>query len=149
MDDSILNSIKKLLGFEADYDAFDVDIQLHINTAFSILHQIGASPIEGFVITGETEKWSDFIRNAMHVEMVKTFVYLKVRLVFDPPQTSFAIKAIEDQIRELEFRLNCLELEFNPNAYGEVLLPEDVVILVAPVVPEVTPENFPIYTLEN
>lgn len=144
MDDSILNSIKKLLGFEADYDAFDTDIQLHINTVFSILHQIGASPIEGFVITGPDEKWADFIGNRMHVEMVKTYVYQKVRLAFDPPSTSFSIAALKDQISELEFRLNCLELEFNPNAYGDVIV-EEVIVLVDP---QAVPDPFPIYTLE-
>lgn len=121
MTDSILNSIKKLLGFEPDYTAFDTDIQIHINTVFSVLHNIGASPVEGFFITGPEETWSDFLEERMHVEMVKTYMYLRVRLLFDPPATSFALDAFKKQIDEFEWRLNTLELSFNPSAYDHAM----------------------------
>lgn len=116
MDQSILTSIKKLLGIDASYSVFDTDIVIFINSAFSILHQIGAAPSNAFRITGDTEKWSDFIDDVGNVDMVRSYVYLKVRLVFDPPTTSFAITAFENQIKELESRLNMLELNFDPSA---------------------------------
>lgn len=116
MDQSILTSIKKLLGIDASYSVFDTDIVIFINSAFSILHQIGAAPSNAFRITGDTEKWSDFIDDVGNVDMVRSYVYLKVRLVFDPPTTSFAIAAFENQIKELESRLNMLELNFDPSA---------------------------------
>lgn len=118
MTDSILNSIKKLLGFEPEYTAFDTDITIHINSAFSVLHSLGACPPDGFMITGAEETWTSFLEDTQHVFMVKSYVYLKVRLIFDPPATSFAIAAYQKQIDEFEWRLNSLELEFNPEAYN-------------------------------
>lgn len=114
MDDSILNTIKKLLGIDAEYNAFDIDIQMHINSVFSVMHQIGAAPPSGFWIQDATTKWSDFIEGRQHVEMVKSYMYFKVRLMFDPPATSFAIDAIKSQIADLEWRLNIMEFTFNP-----------------------------------
>lgn len=106
MDDSILKTIKKMLGLPEDYDAFDQDLIIHINSVFSNLHQIGVSPPEGFYITDATKKWSDFFDGEMPIHNVKTLVYLKVRLIFDPPATSFAITAMENQIKEQEWRLS-------------------------------------------
>jgi hypothetical protein len=152
MDQSILDSIKKLLGLDSGYTAFDTDIIMHINSVFSILHQIGASPVEGFVITDNSSKWEDFIANAMHVEMVKSYMYMKVRLMFDPPTTSFAITAMQEQIKEFEFRLNVLEIQFNPHAFDHLLVDvivddEDdvVVVLTTPPPIEPEPDPFPIY----
>jgi hypothetical protein len=104
--DSILTSIKKLLGIEADYTHFDPDIIININMVFMVLNQLGVGPSTCFSITDSTKVWSDFMSTSTNIEAVKTYVYLKVRLVFDPPTTSAAIEAIERQIDELEWRLN-------------------------------------------
>lgn len=105
--ESILTSIKKLLGLSADYTAFDQDITIHINTAFMLLSQLGVGPKEGFRITDNSKTWADFLKeDDMTLEGVKTYIYLKVRLVFDPPTSSFVLEAFNKQIEELEFRLN-------------------------------------------
>lgn len=106
MDESILKTIKKMLGLPEDYDAFDQDLIIHINSVFANLQQIGISPPEGFYITNASAKWSEFFEGRMTLQNVKTLVYLKVRLIFDPPSTSFAITAIENQIKEQEWRLS-------------------------------------------
>lgn len=106
METSILTSTKKVLGIAADYTVFDLDIITHINTAFSDLAQLGIGPIEGFMIEDDTADWLDFIGDDLQLNSVKTYVFLKVRMLFDPPQTSFHITAMNDQIAELEWRLN-------------------------------------------
>jgi hypothetical protein len=107
MEDSILISTKKILGLDKEYTAFDLDIITHINTAFSTLTQLGVGPPEGFMIEDETTMWADyFIDSDLEYNSVKTYVYLKVRQLFDPPTTSYLITAFNDQIRELEWRLN-------------------------------------------
>lgn len=103
---SILESTKKVLGIDASYTVFDEDVGMHINTALSKLHQLGVGPDEAFEITGSTEVWSDFIETDARFSPVKTYVYLSVRLVFDPPTTSFALNAMKEQLQELEWRLN-------------------------------------------
>lgn len=104
--DSILNSIKKLLGITEEYEHFDQDIIIHINSVFSILRQIGVGPEEGFIITDSTSTWDEFTGDDIDIESVKTYVYLKVRLIFDPPSSSAAIDAIKENIKEIEWRLN-------------------------------------------
>lgn len=104
--DSILISIKKLLGFEADYDAFDPDIIMHINMVFNILNQMGVGPEEGFSIYDDTAKWTDYCPDMRKLEMVKTYIYMKVKQVFDPGISSSLNNAIENQIKELEWRLS-------------------------------------------
>lgn len=104
--DSILTTIKKLLGITSEYTHFDADIIMHINSVFSILQQLGVGPVEGFSITDSSSKWSDYIDDAKNIEMVKTYVYMKVKLMFDPPLSSTAVDAIKNQIAELEWRLN-------------------------------------------
>ena len=106
MNESILTTIKKLLGIAEDDTSFDTDVKIHINSVFSIITQLGVGPETGFAITGATETWSDFLSDMSKLEMVKTYVYLKVRLIFDPPQSSRVIESYENQIKELEFRLN-------------------------------------------
>lgn len=118
MAEVILNDIKKLLGIDPSYDAFDTDIRIYINTAFSVLSQIGSAPPEGYMIISGNETWEDFLEDRKTIEMVKSYIYLKVRLVFDPPTTSFALAAIQEQIKELEFRLNIQEELYNPDAYS-------------------------------
>lgn len=104
--DSILQTIKKMLGPDVSCTVFDADIIIHINSALSTLNQLGVGPSEGFAITDETATWSDFISDKKNIEFVKSYVYLKVRLVFDPPSSSAVLAAIEKQISELEWRIN-------------------------------------------
>ena len=104
--ESILTSIKKLLGIAEDYEYFDQDIIIHINTVFTILTQLGVGPETGFSIADKSTKWSEFISNKLYYEPVKTYVYLKVKLLFDPPQSSIVLEATNRMISELEFRLN-------------------------------------------
>lgn len=102
--ESILESIRKLIGPSAQYDIFDNDLIMHINSTFFILHQLGLTE-EPFVISGSDETWEDFHADA-DLEAVKTYVYLKARMYFDPPTNSALISAINEQIKELEVRLN-------------------------------------------
>lgn len=106
--DSILTSIKKLLGITEEYTHFDPDIITHINSAFFTLTQLGVGPSEGFSIKNSSATWDDFLSNAnsKNLEAVKTYVYLKVKLLFDPPLTSSVTEAIKSQISEYEWRLN-------------------------------------------
>lgn len=103
--DSILTSIKKLLGPEELYEHFDPDIILHINSVFMILTQLGVGPTEGFTIKDKSSLWTDFVPEK-NVEAVKTYVYLKVKLIFDPPSSSFVLESMKETIKELEWRLN-------------------------------------------
>lgn len=103
---SILNSIKKNLGLGSDYTPFDDDIIMHINSVFSTLHQLGVGPESGFSIEDEAAVWSDFLDGDDRLNNVKTYVTLKVRLIFDPPSTSFAIESFQKQITEYEWRIN-------------------------------------------
>lgn len=104
--DSILDTIKKMLGVEIDNDAFDTDIIIHINSALMTLNQIGVGPAECYVISSSTEKWSDFLGTNISLELVKSYIYQKVRLIFDPPTNSTLLEAMSRQITEFEWRLN-------------------------------------------
>ena len=106
METSILTSIKKLLGIDKEYTVFDTDLIIHINTAFFTLNQLGIGSSDGFSISDDTSEWEDFLEDRKDLEAVKTLVYLKTRLVFDPPQSGFLIDAINKQITELEWRIN-------------------------------------------
>lgn len=103
---SILTSIKKMLGVDEEYDCFDTDIILHINSVLMILTQLGVGPSEGFIITDKTATWKDFLKDTKKLESVKSYVYLKVKLLFDPPLSSAVMDATNSLIRELEWRLN-------------------------------------------
>ena len=103
---NILIEVKKMNGIEPEYTHFDSDIIIHINSALLSLTQLGVGPTNGFMITGEAETWDDVLGDSLVFIAAKTFVYLKVRLVFDPPSSSFVIEAMKDQIKELEWRLN-------------------------------------------
>lgn len=102
---SILHSVKKNLGLDVDYEEFDHDVITHINTVFSDLEQIGVGPAGGFAIEGEDEVWGDILGDDPRLNRVKTYIYLRVRLLFDPPTTSFAIASMEKQVEELAWRL--------------------------------------------
>lgn len=105
--ESILTSIKKMLGITEEYTHFDADLIMHINSVFVTLRQLGVGPKEGFRIEDETSLWSDFIsEDDMRFESVKTYIYLKVRLLFDPPLNSAVIESINRISNELEWRLN-------------------------------------------
>lgn len=104
--DSILTSIKKMLGITEEYEHFDPEIIMHINTVFSVLTQLGVGPSGGFFITDKTEVWSDYVKSDSRLEMLKSYMYLKVRLLFDPPLSTASIEAINRQIDELEWRIN-------------------------------------------
>ena len=106
METSILTSIKKLLGIEEEYTHFDPDIIIHINSAFFRLNQIGVGPAAGFRIEDKVPKWEDFLGERLDLESIKSYIYLKTRLVFDPPQMGYLVDAIKDQIKELEWTLN-------------------------------------------
>ena len=106
MNDSILTSIKKLLGVTEEYEHFDSDIVMHINSVFMILTQLGVGPSEGFSICDKSSVWSDFIPNDSRFESVKSYVYLRVKLLFDPPLSSAVMEASNRAINELEWRLN-------------------------------------------
>ena len=106
MNDSILDSVKKIIGISPDYYAFDQDIIMHINSVFMVLRQLGIGPTEGFSISNRTSTWSDYISDMSLLEAVKTYVGLKVRLIFDPPTNSTLLQAISNNVSELEWRLN-------------------------------------------
>jgi type II secretory pathway component HofQ len=103
--DSILNTVKKSLGIEADYTAFDVDILMFTNAVLSNLNQIGVGPVNGFQIEDASATWDDLLGDDPRLNNVKAFVYLKVRMLFDPPATSFAIQAMETNAKEFEYRI--------------------------------------------
>lgn len=103
---SILYSVKKVLNVAPTENAFDMDIILHINAAFSTLLQLGVGPDSGFFIEDESVTWTDFLGDEAKYNFVKTYVYIYVRLLFDPPTTSFGIQAFEKQKLELEWRIS-------------------------------------------
>lgn len=104
--ESILTSIKKLLGITEDYEHFDQDIIMHINSVFMILTQMGVGPKQGFYIKDKTATWNSFITSNSNMESIKSYVYLKVRLLFDPPLSSAVMDSMKAMISELEWRLN-------------------------------------------
>lgn len=104
--ESILTSIKKLLGIAEEYAHFDVDIIMHINAELMTLSQIGIGPSEGFIVTSDYQTWSDFLGNQTNVEAVKTYVFLKVKMAFDPPTSSFVMDAYRRQAEEYLCRLS-------------------------------------------
>lgn len=104
--ESILTSVKKMLGITEEYDYFDADIIMHINSVFMILNQLGVGPENGFYIEDDTATWFDYIKDATEQQMVKSYMALKVRLLFDPPASSTVMQAIQQSITELEWRIN-------------------------------------------
>lgn len=104
--ESILTSIKKLLGITEDYEHFDADIIMHINSVFMILNQLGVGPEKGFSISDETATWNDYLPDATNLEAVKSYMHLKVKLLFDPPLSSSVMESMQHMISELEWRLN-------------------------------------------
>lgn len=104
--DSILDCVKKNLGLGWDYDAFDHDVITHINSVFSDLNQIGIGPPAGFMIEDRSDLWADYLQDDLNLNSVRSYMYLRVKLLFDSPATSYAITMQEKQIEKLEWRLN-------------------------------------------
>ena len=102
--ETILNTIKKLLGIQQEYEYFDEDIMIHINTAFATLNQLGVGPAEGFYMDDKTALWDDYI-TSINMQMIKSYIYLKVRILFDPPTSSVLMDSMNRSIAELEWRL--------------------------------------------
>jgi hypothetical protein len=121
--DSILISIKKMLGIEPDMTNFDVEIIIYINSVIMTLNQIGVTP-DGFIILNSDDVWNDMIGERTDIEAIKTFIYLKVRLLFDPPSSSFVLEAMKQLASEMEWRLN-VQVE-NKTYVPEVIVPEEV-----------------------
>lgn len=116
MCDSILQTIKKLVGMDENYNAFDLDLMIGINSSFSILNQLGVGPEKAFSITGPNETWKDFFSDSDTIALVKSYIYLRTRLLFDPPETGVLHEAIERQIKEFEWRLM---IEADPVSHGD------------------------------
>lgn len=106
MSDSILTTTKKVLNLADDYTPFDQDVIMHINSVFSTLSQLGVGPAEGFMIEDTAATWASFLEGDPRLNHIKTYVYLRVRMLFDPPQTGYLVQAMQDQIKELEWRIN-------------------------------------------
>lgn len=104
--DSILTSVKKMLGIAEEYEHFDPEIIMHINSVFNVLTQLGVGPSDGFYIEDDSAVWTDFIPESRKLNAVKSYIYMKVRLLFDPPTSSSVMESTNRLISELEWRLN-------------------------------------------
>lgn len=105
MSDSILNDVKKVLGLDSGYTPFDIDVIIHINSALTVLNDLGVGPTDVLVITGAENLWSELGLENNQLSMVKSYLYLKTRVVFDPPAFGFHLDALNKQIEEQEYRL--------------------------------------------
>lgn len=118
--ESILTSIKKMLGIVAEYTHFDPDIIMHINTTFMVLQQLGVGPEKGFYIEDDTSTWAEFLDDPTQLQMVKSYMYLKVKKLFDPPTSSTHMNAIDQSIAEFEWRLNvAVDPQTTFNSYAD------------------------------
>lgn len=126
MEMSILTSTKKNLGIAEDYTVWDFDIITLINSAFSDLTQLGVGPANGFMITDETTEWDAFTGDDIQLNSVKTYIHLKVKSIFDPPATSYAVTAMQEQIKQLEWRLNVHREETEWVDPDPPIVPEEV-----------------------
>lgn len=104
--ESILTSIKKMLGIPEEYEHFDADLIMHINSVFTILTQLGVGPSEGFRITDDTAIWEDFVAEEDGYDSIKSYMHLKVKILFDPPASSVVMESMNRMINEFEWRLN-------------------------------------------
>ena len=104
--ESILTSIKKLLGIAEEETHFDQDLIMHINSVFMILYELGVGPSNGYSLKDGTEKWGDFISDDENLEGIKTYVYMKVKTIFDPPLNSAVLASMKELISEFEWRIN-------------------------------------------
>lgn len=111
---SILDSVKKVLGLDPDFTDFDLDVIMHINTFFGTLQQLGAGPVEGFVISDNTALWNDFSEHPMLQANIQSWLYLRVKQVFDPPALSFVIESQNSIADNLEWRIGIMAEQINP-----------------------------------
>lgn len=132
MTQSILLTIKKMLGIAEEYHAFDLDIIVHINSVFLLLYQFGVGPDTPYQITDDTQEWSDF---QTEIPGIPTYVYLRVRLLFDPPTNSFLVESMKEQIKELEWRFD-VQQEHGPEKTLEPSPEEVGVALYSMITPE-------------
>lgn len=102
---SILDSIKQMLGIGSDDTSFDLELTMHINGALMLMTQLGVGPAEGFTITSQDNTWDELLGTRTDLNLVKTAIYLRVRLMFDPPSNGFLVTSIENQIKEYEWRI--------------------------------------------
>lgn len=107
--ESILLTVKKFIGLDPEYNIFDPDLLILINSSFSVLNQLAVGPKEGFRVTNIAETWEDVIGSKKYLELIKEYICIKVKLVFDPPSSSNVYKAFEERAKELEWRLNAFE----------------------------------------
>lgn len=105
MEESILKTIKQLIGCPDDFEQFDLDLIVHINSAFATLTHLGVGPKEGYRITGADNAWSEFEDNAQKLSLIKDYVYIKTRLLFDPPTSGSLMDSLKEQLKEMEWRL--------------------------------------------
>lgn len=118
--DSILTSVKKMLGIPEEHTQFDPDIIIHINTVFDILTQLGVGPDEGFSISGSDETWDSFITD-QRLNMVKTYMYAKARMLFDPPTSGIVTGSQQELIKEMEWRLNVeVDSDYNGSTHCKI-----------------------------
>lgn len=120
---SIFITTKQILNLEESFTAFDLDVMTYLNAAFSTLNQLGVGPEEGFFIEDGTEDWDDFDVPANQLNLVKAYVVLKVRMMFDPPATSYLINAMNEQILQFEWRLNVFREELLSPYVDPVVVP--------------------------
>lgn len=111
---SILDSIKQVIGVDADYTAFDIDVIISINSAFGSLKQLGVGAESGFAISDNTMLWEQYCQDIVYLGMIKQFIIMTVKIAFDPPATSFGLDAIRKQLEELSFRINVEAENINP-----------------------------------
>lgn len=129
METSILTNVKKVLGIAESYTVFDEDVLMHINATFSVLQQLGIGPLEGFMVEDKGTEWEEFDVPAVQLNLVKTYVFLKVRILFDPPTTSYLIDAATRQIDQFEWRLNVMRENEIPYPLVEVVPDEEVIVI--------------------
>lgn len=133
--ESILDSVKQAIGVSTDLDVFDLDIIMHINTSFGVLQQLAAGPLEGFTISDNTALWSDFSPDMVRLSPVKSYVFTTVKLLFDPPATSFAIDSVQKLRAEFEWRTNVIAEDINPPTEPFPTPPEEEVIFEGGIMP--------------
>ena len=102
---SILDSVKKVLLLDSEYDVFDFDIMMHINSTFATLTQLGVGPKKGYMIETRSNLWDEFLQNNLEISSAKSYIFAKVRLLFDPPPNSFLVTSLEKICSEYEYRL--------------------------------------------
>ena len=105
MEESILKTIKQLIGCPDDFEQFDLDLIVHINSAFATHTHLGVGPKEGYRITGADNAWSEFEDDAQKLSLIKDYVYIKTRLLFDPPTSGSLMDSLKEQLKEMEWRL--------------------------------------------